>query len=247
MRYLALQYAIINTLGFALLAVVGKICGTWKWEKSKARSVRLMLELADIEKTFSDGRVDKNEEVLKISRDKILISPCSSMPTPALSDAHVEIEYMIPTISWTARKGPPMVLFWFQTLFGSYYAIATFYEFLNGWKNISFYFIIVSCFFHIGLAIFTVKWSRKLHYICASSAFIFLTIGAGLAIVDIWEQLLDSTKVVACTGIFLYSVFNSVGSLVEKLAILEWFANIIFGLLPLTMALTINPKAPYYP
>jgi len=247
MRYLALQFAVINTLGFALLAVVGKFCGTWKWEKSKARTARLTLELADMEKTFVDGKVGKNEEVLKTSRDKILVSPCSSMAIPALLDAYVEIEYMIPTISWTARKGPPMVLFWVQTLFACYYLLATFYEFLNGRKNISFWFIIVGCFFHIGLAIFTIKWSRKLHYVCASSGFIFVTLGAGLAIVDIWEQLLDSTKVVACTGIFLYSVFNIVGSLVETLAILEWLANIIMGLLPLTMALTINPTAPYYP
>jgi len=247
MSYLALQYAVINTLGFALLAVVGKFFGTWKVEKSKARTARQTLELANMELTFVDGEVGKNEDVLKTSRDKTLISPCSSMPTPALSDAYVEIEYIIPTISWTAREGPPMVLFWIQTLFGCYYALATFYEFLNGWKNISFCSFIVSCVFHIGLAIFTIEWSQKLHYICASSAFIFLTLGTVLAIVDIWEQLLDSTKVVACTGIFLYSVFNSVGSLVEKLAILEWFANIIFGLLPLTMALTINPKAPYYP
>lgn len=188
------------------------------------------------------SEIEDNEEMGTENSLKIPLSP-------KLVVAHdgEQIDYIIPTISWTARKGPPQMLLFVHVLVSSYYTVKIFYEFLGTWNKMSILFMITSCFFHLMVATISVEVNMKLHYFCAGFGYFFLTAGSSLGIVDLWEQLLTSTKIVACTGISMYAVFATFGTMVEKLAILEWLANIIYGLMPLMMALTMNPTDPFFP
>jgi len=285
MSYLAVEFAVLNSLLFALLAIVGKFYGTWSYEERKSRALRIALEsnhigifsgfsstkLYDVDVLCSsdqEGTLESMKIPLSPSRtlgadgdelmrhitqsivwtdkEEIMKMPLSPQRFSG-ADGNKMIRHITPTISWTSRKGPPMLLLVVHVFISSYFALKIFYEFLGSWNNIPILFMMISCFFHIGIATFSIERSKKLHSFCTCFGYFFLTAGSGLGMVDVWEQLLTSTKIVACTGLSLYAVFATIGTVVEKLAILEWLAYIIYGLMPLMMALTINPTDPYFP